>query len=253
MQALDRAGKGRPCAWPMPVFAPAPGVLPPGQRVYAIGDVHGCDDRLAALHADIAIDMAARPVADATLVHLGDYVDRGPASAAVLARIAGPPPAPGLKMVNLSGNHEDMMRAALAGEAPAVEHWLINGGSATLACWGIGPDVPPEGWAGRIPAATLATLAGLALTYRAGGYLFVHAGVRPGVKLDQQDKQDLLWIRQPFLTSDADFGAVVVHGHTPRPAPDVRRNRIGIDTGAVAGGLLTCVVLEMDRLTFLSA
>ncbi len=252
MQALDRAGKGRPCAWPMPVFATAPGVLPPGQRIYAIGDVHGCDDRLAALHADIATDMAARPVADATLVHLGDYVDRGPDSKAVLDRIAGPPPAPGLKMVNLSGNHEDMMRAALAGEAPAVEHWLINGGSATLACWGIGPDVPPEGWAGRIPAATLATLAGLALTYRAGGYLFVHAGVRPGVKLDRQEPQDLLWIRQPFLASDADFGAIVVHGHTPRPAPDVRRNRIGIDTGAVAGGALTCVVLEMDRMAFLS-
>jgi serine/threonine protein phosphatase 1 len=96
-------------------------------------------------------------------------------------------------------------------------------------------------------------LAGLALTYRAGSYLFVHAGVRPGVPLDRQDPQDLLWIRQPFLTSDADFGAVVVHGHTPRPAPDVRRNRIGIDTGAVVGGVLTCVVLEMDRLTFLSA
>jgi serine/threonine protein phosphatase 1 len=237
----------------MPVFAPAPGVLPPGQRIYAIGDVHGCDDRLAALHADIAIDMAARPVAGATLVHLGDYVDRGPDSAAVLARIAGPPPAPGLRVVNLRGNHEDMMRAALGGDVSAAEHWLVNGGSATLACWGIGPDVPPAHWSARIPAAAHAMLAGLLLVHRAGRYLFVHAGVRPGVPLERQEPDDLLWIRQPFLASDADFGAVVVHGHTPRPAPEVRPNRIGIDTGAVAGGRLTCVVLETDRMAFLSA
>jgi len=236
----------------MPVFVPAPAVLPPGQRIYAIGDVHGRDDLLAALHADIASDLAARPVAGATLVHLGDYVDRGPDSKAVLARIAGPPPAPGLSVVNLSGNHEDMMLAALAVDPAAAEHWLINGGSATLACWGIGPDVPAAAWAARIPAATQAMLAKLAVTHRAGGYLFVHAGVRPGVPLHRQDPQDMRWIRHPFLTSDADFGVVVVHGHTPRPAPEVRPNRIGIDTGAVAGGRLTCVVLEADRMAFLS-
>jgi serine/threonine protein phosphatase 1 len=236
----------------MPDFARAPATLPPDERIYAIGDVHGCDGLLAALHAQIAADLGARPVGRATLVHLGDYVDRGPDSAAVLARIAGPPPAAGLRVVNLRGNHEDMMRAALADPPPAAQSWLANGGAATLACWGIGPDLPPRAWAARIDAWVHRTLAGLAPSHRAGGYLFVHAGVRPYVPLDRQDPNDLMWIREPFLSSDADFGAVVVHGHTPRPAPEERDNRIGIDTGAVAGGRLTAVVLEADRRAFLS-
>jgi serine/threonine protein phosphatase 1 len=112
--------------------------------------------------------------------------------------------------------------------------------------------VPQRLWAARIGAKVAGILAGLALSHRAGGYLFVHAGVRPYVPLERQDPSDLMWIRQPFLSSDTDFGAVVVHGHTPRPAPEVRHNRIGIDTGAVAGGRLTCVVLEADCLAFLS-
>jgi serine/threonine protein phosphatase 1 len=236
----------------MPDFLRAPAKLPADERIYAIGDVHGCDGMLAALHALVAADLAARPVAQATLVHLGDYVDRGPDSAGVLARIAGPPPVAALRVVNLCGNHEDMMRAALADPPPAPQHWLANGGAATLACWGIGPDVPQRLWAARIGAKVAGILAGLALSHRAGGYLFVHAGVRPYVPLERQDPSDLMWIRQPFLSSDTDFGAVVVHGHTPRPAPEVRHNRIGIDTGAVAGGRLTCVVLEADCLAFLS-
>jgi serine/threonine protein phosphatase 1 len=111
--------------------------------------------------------------------------------------------------------------------------------------------VPPSEWAGQIPRQHLLFLRDLAIRHRVGPYFFVHAGVRPGVKLDQQSRQDMMWIREPFLSSRADHGAVVVHGHTPKREPIVQPNRIAIDTGAVLGGALTCVVLEADKLAFL--
>jgi serine/threonine protein phosphatase 1 len=234
-------------------FVSAPASLPPGRRVYAIGDVHGCDERLAALHAEIAEDVACRPCDGAVLVHIGDYVDRGPDSRGVVARLAGGDPVPGVATVNLMGNHEQTMLDALAGEGAAMTDWMYNGGGAALRSWGGDPDAARETWARAVPAGHLAFLRGLALMHREGGYLFVHAGVRPRVALEDQSRQDLLSIRQAFLYSEVDFGAVVVHGHTPKSDPVVRGNRIGIDTGAVYGGRLTCAVLEADRVAFLYA
>jgi serine/threonine protein phosphatase 1 len=233
----------------------APATLPVGQRVYAIGDVHGCADRLDAVHALIAGDLAARPVAEATVVHLGDYIDRGEDSAGVVARLVrGCWPDPRPRVVNLLGNHEDMMLAALdSGDADSIEHWLANGGAHSLASWSIAPGTPPAEWRRRIPPEQIALLRGLAVFHRQGGYVFVHAGLRPGRPMARQTRDDMLWIREPFLSSRAAFPGVVVHGHTPQRTPSVWPHRIGIDTGAVMGGVLTCAVLEGDRLGFLHA
>ena len=234
-------------------FLAAPASLPPGRRVYAIGDVHGCDERLAALHAEINSDMARRPCGSAVLVHIGDYVDRGPDSRGVVARLAAGDPVPGVATVNQIGNHEQTMLDALGGEGAAMTDWMMNGGGAALRSWGGDPEAPRSTWPQAVPDDHLAFLRNLALSHREGGYMFVHAGVRPTVPLDAQSRQDLLSIRQAFLYSEADFGLVVVHGHTPKSAPVVRTNRIGIDTGAVYGGPLTCAVLEADRVAFFYA
>ncbi len=237
-------------------LSPAPTSLGPDLRVYAVGDIHGCLERLRALHDAIAADLAERPVARAVLIHLGDLIDRGPDSAGVVAFLSGRPRPRGIaETTTLLGNHEAMMLAAL--EAPeeddAARLWVVNGGADALFSWGVPRQVEPKDWAAHLPAAHLAFLRALPLSVRLDGYLFVHAGIRPGVPIAQQERHDLLWIREPFLSSKADHGAVVVHGHTPRPAPEVRPNRIGIDTGAVMGGTLTCLVLEADQLGFLSA
>ncbi len=230
----------------------APATLPPGQRVYAIGDVHGCLDRLVALHEMIAEDLADRPAQYATLVHLGDYVDRGADSAQVVDWLINGPPVPADEMVNLMGNHEEMMLAAVAGaDRNAADHWLTNGGADSLLSWGISRLVPPAEWAGRLPRPHLIFLRDLAISHHIGPYMFVHAGIQPGVALDQQTRHDMLWIREPFLSCGDDHGAVIVHGHTPKREPIVLPNRIAIDTGAVLGGALTCVVLEEDKLGFL--
>jgi len=231
----------------------APGLLPVGLRIYAIGDVHGCADRLAALHGGIRADMEARPVARVVLLHLGDYVDRGPDSAGVLDLLIDPRLAQDAEVVCLVGNHEAMMLDACAPDASAgaLRFWLENGGHETLESYGA--DAAAPGWAARIPPAHLDFLRRCPLSHAAGDYLFVHAGVRPDVPLDRQDPFDLLWIREPFLSWRGSLGAVVVHGHTPTPIPAVRDHRIGIDTGACFGGDLTCLVLEEDRLAFLMA
>jgi serine/threonine protein phosphatase 1 len=156
-------------------------------------------------------------------------------------------------MINLMGNHESTMLDALSGERAAGTDWLFAGGKAALESYGIDPEGPREQWAARIPRSHQDFLLGLRLMHQEGGYAFVHAGVRPGIPLQDQTRDDLLRSRQPFLYSDADFGAVVVHGHTPVKAPVVRHNRIAIDTGAVFGGKLTCVVLEAATLGFLAA
>jgi len=154
--------------------------------------------------------------------------------------------------INLMGNHEHLMLNAIAsGDNEAAEIWLSNGGADSLLSWGVPRTAQQAEWAARIPVAHLLFLRDLATHLRIGPYLFVHAGIRPGVPLDQQSRHDMLWIREPFLSSKSDHGAVIVHGHTPRQEPMVRPNRIGIDTGAVMGGSLTCVVLEDDRLGFL--
>ena len=230
----------------------APGSLPPGQRIYAVGDVHGCAAQLAALHALIAADARQRPGPRITLVHLGDYIDRGPDSAAVLERLLGPPPVPGAQVVNLMGNHETMMLDAAAPDAHpgALPYWLENGGRATLASYKAEAEDPH--WHHRVPAGHREMLHRCRLLWGAGDYLFAHAGLRPEVPLEAQDPFDLLWIREPFLSWRGELPGVVVHGHTPSAGPVVRENRIGIDTGACFGGALTCLVLEAHRMGFLA-
>jgi serine/threonine protein phosphatase 1 len=233
---------------------PAPAALPPNLRIYAVGDIHGCAGKLDLMHALIAEDTATAPEAQRVVIHLGDYVDRGADSQGVIARLLAPLPFPA-QVIHLAGNHEAMMLDALTrpDDPEAVRLWVANGGAEALASWGIDAGSPPRGWAAAIPAPHLAFLRGLRRRAAFGGYLFVHAGVRPGLPLDQQNSDDLLWIREPFLSSTAELGAVVVHGHTPGREVVIRPNRIGLDTGAVFGGPLSCAVLWGNRLRLLHA
>jgi serine/threonine protein phosphatase 1 len=201
----------------------------------------------------IEADLRERPVPAALLLHIGDYVDRGADSRGVIERLVHGSPVPGTTMLNLMGNHEATMLDAIAGERAAGTDWLFAGGKATLESYGIDPEGPRDVWKDRIPAAHQDFLRGLILMHRAGGYAFVHAGVRPNIALENQAREDLLRARQPFLYSEADFGAVIVHGHTPVKTAVVRHNRIAIDTGAVFGGQMTCAVLEADTIGFLTA
>jgi serine/threonine protein phosphatase 1 len=234
-------------------FVLAPGRLPRGRRIYAIGDIHGCLEALQRLHATIADDMRRHPTAAATLIHLGDYIDGGPHSAGVVALLAAGPPVVGLRTINLMGDHERTALDALAGDGAAATDWLHTGGDTALASWGISSDVPRSEWTRLIPEAHVAFMRGLALEHREGDYLFVHAGIRPGVRLDQQTEEDMLGIRQSFLASESEFGAIIVHGHTASPTQVIKPNRIGLDTGAGFGGKLTAAVFEDDGVAFMSA
>ena len=195
-------------------FVVSPGRLPRGRRVYAIGDIHGCLTELRQLHAAIADDFARNRPPSAVLVHLGDYIDFGPDGAGVVALLAGGPPITGLATINLMGDHERTALDALSGDGAAATDWLHTGGEAALRSWGIRVDTPREDWRALIPAEHVAFMRGLAVQHREGGYLFVHAGVRPDVALADQTEDDLLGIRQTFLASEQDFGLVVVHGHS---------------------------------------
>ena len=236
-----------------------PARLQPGRRVYAVGDVHGQLGRLLALHDAVRRDLAVRPVPEPSLIHLGDLIDRGPDSAGVVALLAAGPPLRGVPTVNLMGNHEWMLLSALARPQPGdAEHWLCNGGAAALESWGIPPDTPPGDWPALLPRAHLMFLRDLRRHWQLDKYLFVHAGVRPQLELEEQVMEDLLWIREPFLDWSGPMlpeapERVVVHGHTPRPRPVVRPNRIGVDTGAGKGGPLTCAILEGADIRFLQA
>jgi serine/threonine protein phosphatase 1 len=233
---------------------PAPATLPPGQRIYAIGDIHGCCDQLEAMHALIAEDMARRPADSVTLIHMGDYIDRGPDSAEVIDLLLRPWPAgPAPEVLNMLGNHEEMLLNVIAtDDNAAAAAWLHYGGSDTLASWSVPPRTRPRDWPLTIPPEHMDFLYGLTTLHRAGGYVFAHAGLRPGVPLERQSRHDLLWIREPFLSHEGPLPGVVVHGHTRSEEPVVRPNRIGIDTGAYTGGALTCLVLEADRMAFLA-
>jgi len=234
--------------------------LPRGLRLYAIGDVHGRADLLAALLAKIEADAARRPAIAKRVVFLGDYVDRGPQSKEAIGLVLGAAPG-AAEVVALMGNHEEMMLRFL-GDISIGHSWMLNGGDATLASYGVEPPRFLGGEAdyrraqaefnARLPEAHLRFLQGLAVTHAAGDYLFVHAGVRPGIPLERQRREDMLWIRDRFLNSEGDFGKIVVHGHSIEEEPVVRPNRIGIDTGAYATGKLTCLVLEGTRREFLT-
>ncbi len=236
----------------MKKWLPAPASLPEGLRVYAVGDIHGCSGPLAALLRAIVEDLAADPPRSAQVIHIGDCIDRGPDTAGVIETLMRPfpsVPCP-VRVVTLLGNHEDMALAALA-DPEMADIWLLNGGDASLASWGVSPAAHPSAWESAIPRAHLAFLHRLPLMHTAGGYLFVHAGLRPGVPLAEQSREGLLWIRKPFLSFEGVLPAVVVHGHTPAREPQARSNRIGIDTGACRGGPLTAVVPQANRLRFL--
>ena len=225
---------------------------PPGTRIYAVGDIHGRVDLLRRLHAMIADDAAAAPDRRRLAVYLGDYVDRGEASRQVVELLLDEPLA-GFETVCLRGNHEEMMLTFLE-DAAAAPMWMFNGGDATLYSYGVGHQegaTPEERHAKlqralrrAVPERHLAFLRALPLYHVEGDYLFVHAGIVPGRPLAQQTSEDLLWIREEFIHSPADHGKCVVHGHTIVPAPDIRPNRIGIDTGAYFTGVLTCLVLD---------
>ena len=230
----------------------APALLPVGERVYAIGDVHGCADKLLALHALIRADLGANPTSGATVIHLGDYIDRGPDSGGVIEAVLA---FDACRTVNLRGNHEATLLDALDGDAPSATDWMYYGGSQALLSWGLAEHAPRESWAAGIPAHHIAFMRGLRFQHRIGPYFFAHAGVRPGVPLARQTPDDLMRIRNTFLDSEADHGAIIVHGHTPvrERVADLRANRINLDTGAVFGGPLTCGVFEEDRLGLLTA
>lgn len=222
---------------------------PEGMRLYAIGDVHGCLEALHDVHRAIEADLGARPVADWRIIHLGDYVDRGPDSRGVLdfltGRAAGEP-----RILCLRGNHDEMFVQGLDGAARQRELWLTNGGVETLESYGVGLsdylEMLHSGGVAQaiVPAPHREFLDGLLVSARFGDYYFVHAGIDPQLALDEQQNEAQLWIRAPFLESAREFEAVVVHGHTPVSRVEVRPNRLGIDTGAVFGGSLTCLVLE---------
>lgn len=224
--------------------------LPEGRRLYAIGDVHGEAALLARLLDRIEADARARGPMRTTLVFLGDIIDRGAGAAALLRGFCGTESA---DLVFLKGNHEAALVDVYRGDEEALSFWIRFGGRATLQ--GLGIDVPAHGrvdpaqtlWRLRdaLDVATIDWLDALPHSVTIGDYLFCHAGVRPGVPLRRQDPDDLLWIREPFLSSAAHHGKVVVHGHTIEPdGPVIRHNRIGIDTGAHEHGVLTALGLE---------
>ena len=227
-------------------------------RVYVIGDIHGRADLLDRMAEKIALDLEQRPVAESFTVTLGDYVDRGPNSRGVLDRLVRNPFPNSL--LALKGNHEVLFEAFLQDPSVASQ-WRRLGGLETLHSYGVpvaplmvgkGFDEASKALARAVPAGHLNFLASLKHSFSVGTYFLCHAGVRPGIPLDRQSADDLLWIRHEFLDSDMDFGKVVVHGHTPTEAPEVLPNRINIDTGAFATGRLTCLVIEGKDLRFLS-
>lgn len=226
-------------------------VVPEGRRVYAIGDIHGRDDLFAELIDMIRNDNAARPPAEVKLILLGDLVDRGPQSAEVIDRaIALRGEFPDTRL--LIGNHEECFLAALTGNVQRLRYFMRIGGEETIrSYWKDDADLGrasfeevAERLPAMVPAAHLAFLEQGQDVVEIGDYVFVHAGIRPGVPLEKQSLADLRWIREEFLADDRDHGVMIVHGHTIREDIDEWPNRIGIDTGAYRSGILSAIVLE---------
>lgn len=225
-------------------------MLPAGRRLYAIGDIHGRLDLLEELHGMIEAD-AAGFAGSKGVVYLGDYIDRGAQSKQVLDFLIEKPLA-GFDCVYLLGNHEQTMLDFLA-QPQAAAAWLSFGGQVCLLSYGVGlgrvqmtrqVDLLRDELEQRLPHSHLEFLAACRLMHREGSYCFVHGGIRPGVALEEQVPEDLLWIREDFTRSTADHGCIVVHGHSISEDVEMRPNRIGIDTGAFYSGLLTALVLE---------
>lgn len=234
---------------------------PPGSVIYAIGDIHGESSKLDLMHSMIRADARGRAADRKVVVYLGDYVDRGPDSAGVVERLVGDP-LPGFETVFLKGNHEEFMLHFLE-TGDSASGWFHNGGLDTLEGYGVEvrghslwrPDSGElrDALDEKLPDSHRRFLEALDLYHIEGDYLFVHAGIRPGRALEEQTAADMLWIRNRFLESNKDHGFMVVHGHTPRDFPEIRPNRIGIDTGAVYGGKLTALALEGEKRDFMQA
>lgn len=225
---------------------------PPGVRVYAIGDIHGRLDLFRALAGAIERDDRARGAADTTTVLLGDLVDRGPSSSGVVgfARAWGER----RRVRILMGNHEQMFLQSL-GDERVFRSFMRFGGKETALSYPVDraaflvaaerdPAAAQAMLRAAVPAADLAFIGAFEAMVRIGDYLFVHAGIQPGLPLELQGPVELCWIREPFLSDTSDHGCIVVHGHTITERPDIRENRIGLDTGAFLSGRLTAMGFE---------
>jgi serine/threonine protein phosphatase 1 len=227
---------------------------PADTRIYAVGDIHGRADLLFEIIARIDDDIRRRPIQHIVEIYLGDYIDRGPDSKAVIDELA-------VRMVDnhavcLRGNHEALMEHFLR-DSGAFSDWQQLGALQTLASYGVHPrgDETPADLRRRFlavfPRLHELFLRRLRYGYCCGDFLFVHAGIRPGIPIEWQDLNDLLWIRDEFLHSSQDHGRFIVHGHTPVLHPDIRNNRINIDTGAWKSGTLTCVAIQSSAILIL--
>ena len=227
-------------------------------RVYAIGDIHGRLDLLEVLHHSILEDARSAPNLKKILIHLGDYIDRGPDSFGVVDRLIQFSPQ-NFDIINLKGNHEDFLLSFLAetkGPSPLLDVWRDNGCLKTFLSYGVDirdpknrtPDEEADfirrQFSEAIPVSHMNFFKSLKLRQTIGDYLFVHAGINPANSLQQQKKSDLIWIRDRFLNHPGPFNKVVVHGHSISKSPEVLDYRIGIDTGAYYSNRLTCLVLE---------
>lgn len=241
------------------VVSAHPPRLPDGLRIYAVGDIHGRDDLFAELIGKIEADKIARPHPNCGLILLGDLIDRGPSSAAVIERAIA------LRrdwriFHWLIGNHEEVFIQSLDGDLAALKFFCRIGGDETILSYGIDRAAYSrmtyeellEVLLRAVPPVHRDFLAAGEEMVLLGDYGFVHAGLRPGVPLDCQRSSDLRWIREPFLSAADDFGRFIVHGHTITDRVDERNNRLGIDTGAYASGILTAVVIENETRRYLT-
>jgi len=233
---------------------------PKEARAYAIGDVHGRLDLLADLLARIEADNERRPPARTWLVFLGDLVDRGPDSRGVVDLLTTHPPG-FARNVFIKGNHEEFFLGVLGGDDSIVQHWLAYGGTECAQSYGLTggwmlnatPAAIMERLIEEVPAAHVRFLDQMHDSFRFGDYLFVHAGIRPGIALEKQVSRDLRWIREGFLDDRSDHGVVVVHGHTIVERAEEHPNRIAVDTGAYKSGTLTAIGLEGEQRWFIEA
>jgi serine/threonine protein phosphatase 1 len=231
---------------------------PKGSRAYAIGDVHGRLDLLRALLERIEQDNARRGPAKTFLVFLGDLVDRGPDSRGVIDLLLSRPPR-FARPIYLAGNHEEAFLRVVGGDEAVVPAWLSYGGKECAQSYGINggwllnatPAAVTSEVAHKVPQAHVDFLASFGDTFRFGDYLFVHAGIRPGLPIEQQVQQDLRWIREGFLDDRTNHGVIVVHGHTIVETVEEHPNRIAIDTGAYRSGTLTAIGIEGRERWFL--
>ena len=240
--------------------------IPEDVRVYAIGDIHGYADVLAQMHEVIEEDIHKRPVDTAQIVYVGDYIDRGPDSKGVLDMlIKRPEVAPHIRHVFLMGNHENGMIEFMKEPDGQRKDWLAWGGLEALESYGVEADgksdlseqasALAEKLKQALPPEHLEFLTNLDLKHELGGYVFAHAGIRPGTPLQDQVKQDLIMIREPFLSSEFMHEKRVVHGHTivKTKGVDIRPNRINLDSGLYSGGPLSCAVLEKETVRIIEA